>query len=734
MNWHEVPGLLPFALLLGIMALQLIPLPQPLLSVLSPKALQAYRETLGVVAGDGFWAPLTLDRRATFIELTRYASYFLFYMISIQLMCSRKILKRAGRFVVVAAALVAFISILNKFSSGDMILWLREVPPGSTFFGPFVNKNHYAAYMGMVFPLGVGLFLTYRPHISGLGLMDALKATAGYKRIHTHFIFAFASLLIATSVFVSLSRAGLVSLCISMVLMAVLLGRKNLGRNLAMGILFLTIAVLVGWFGWDPIIDRFGSIVDQEGSLQFNRAFIWTDAIRIIKDFPILGTGFGSFESIYPSYRTLPGRLVVDHAHNDFLELMVEGGLISFALAAWFVLSVLIRVLGAIRVRRENYSIIMAIAGASAMIYMLVHAFVDFNMHIGSNALYFFFVAAFAVSASHTRLRKGSRSSLLKSQPLANKKVLLYTVLLASVFIILVNVLLMLGALVSRGHGSVAHDSGSSIEELEQARKSYTLAMYLDPFNSGYRADLARAGMALGGTGLKEYIDAIKYLPLDARILQGAARAFGYAGNDSKADALMRASLIYGARHNDPHLLYVQWLLLKGSYIRAEEVARKEIQLEPAQTKGYARIFIKAGFSGPEVLGVLPDRSAAHVRLARYFMEQDMKYLADDTYWRALDLMADEDSLTRMDYALMFRHFSGKGRFDAARAVAEDAVENFPEQSRFRVWLGSAHERTGDVDSARKEYEKALSLDPANADIVRRLERLSRKSRGNVVK
>ncbi|MCK4911914.1 MAG: O-antigen ligase family protein, partial [Thermodesulfovibrionales bacterium] len=492
--------------------------------------------------------------------------------------------------------------------------------------------------------------------------------------------------------------------------------------------------VFVGWFGWDPVIDRFGSVVGEDGSIQFNRTFIWTDAIRIIKDSPVLGTGFGSFGSIYPSYRTMPGGLVVDHAHNDFLELVVEGGLLSLALAAWFVLTVLIRVLGTIKVRRENYSIIMGIAGASAMMYMLVHSFVDFNMHIGSNALYFFFIAAFAVSASHTRLRKGRRSSLLKKQPLVGKKVLVYPVLAACACIIFVNVLVLSGSLAARGLGSVAHETGSSIEDLEQARKSYTLATYLDPFNSGYHAALARTDMALGGSGLKEYSDAIKDFPLDARVLQAAARAFGYAGDDKKADALMRASLVYGARHHDPYLRYVQWLLSRGSYQRAEEVARKGITLEPASTPGYVRIFINAGFSGPEVMGILPDKSAAHVRLARYFMKQGREFLADDTYWRALDLMAGDDSLTYWDYGPMFTHFFGKGRFDAARAVAEDAVENFPGQFWSRVWLGSAHERTGNVEMARQEYEKALSLDPGNIRIVRRLESLSGKSQSNVVK
>ena len=555
--WREVPGLLPLLLLLGVMVFQLVPLPQAFLSALSPQAFNVYRDTLGNVS-DGFWAPVSLDRGATFMELIRYASYVSFYVLGIQLMSRRETLSFTGRFVVLVAASIAFISILNKFSAGELILWVREAPLGSTFFGPFVNKNHYAAYMGMVFPLGAGLFLAYRPDVSGLGLADAMKVTAGHKRIHMYFIFGFASLLIASSLFVSLSRAGVISLCISMVFMAVLLGRRNIGRNFAMGFLFLLVAVLVGWFGWDPIIERFGAVVDEGGTLQFDRMPIWADSINAIRDFPALGAGFGAFGSVYPAYRSLPGSLVVDHVHNDYLELMVEGGMVSFALVAWFVILVLTRVIRTLWIRRDHYSITMGIAGTAAIIYMLVHAFVDFNMHIGANALYFFFAASFAVSASHTRPMKGSRSSLLRELVPRHGKTVLYILVVASAGVVLANMTVLAGALAVRALNKDVPVREMSSAGMVKYRDRYALASLLDPLNAGYHIALASAESSNGNSGLDEFARAIELSPTDARILHNAARAFGLDGNNQAADSLMRASVLYGARHHDIYLQYAK--------------------------------------------------------------------------------------------------------------------------------------------------------------------------------
>ncbi len=731
--WREVPGLLPLLLLLGVMVFQLVPLPQAFLSVLSPQAFNVYRDTLGSV-NDGFWAPVSLDRRATSMELMRFASYVSFYVLGIQLMSRRDILSFAGRFVVLVAASIAFISIVNKFSSAEMILWVREAPLGSIFFGPFVNKNHYAAYMGMVFPLGAGLFLAYRPDVTGLNLVDALKATAGYKRIHMHFIFGFASLLIASSVFVSLSRAGVISLSVSMVFMAILLGRRNPGRNFAMGVLFLLVAVLVGWFGWDPIIERFGDIVDKEGALQFNRMLIWADSMSAIRDFPILGAGFGAFGSVYPAYRSLPGSLVVDHAHNDYLELMVEGGMVSFALVAWFVVSVLIRVIRTLRIRRDRYSITMGIAGSAAVTYMLVHALVDFNMHIGANALYFFFVASFAVSASHTRLLKGSRRSLLRELAPRHAKAVLCILVVASAGVVLANMTVLAGALSVRGLNKDAPVREMSSAELVKYRDSYELASLLDPLNAGYRTALARAEMSNGNPGLDEYTRAIELSPTDARILQNAARAFGHDENILAADALMDASLLYGARRHDMYLRYAQWLLYTGRYKDAERVSRKGIYLEPRRTVEYARMMSDMGLSGPEILGAIPDMAGPHIILAGYFMRQGEEFLADDTYWMALDLMGDDNTMPRYYYSAFFRHFLGKGRFDAALAVALDATEKYPEVYLHRAWLGNVYEKKGEAEMAIEEYEKALLLNPGNKNLRRRLERLSRARQPGGVK
>ncbi|KKL54312.1 hypothetical protein LCGC14_2266670, partial [marine sediment metagenome] len=563
--WRDVPGLLPLLLLLGVMAFQLIPLPQAVLSVLSPKSYQVYSETLGVISGD-FWAPVSLDRRATLFELMRYSSYAGFYVAGIQLMSRKGFMRFAVQFVVLSAAAVAFISLIHGFSASGMIMWVREAPPGSIFFGPYVNKNHYAAYMAMVFPLAAGLFIAYRPDVSGSGPVAALRAAVGYKRIHKHFIYGFASLLIAASVLVSLSRGGVIALCVSMVLMAALLSRVSPGRSFAMGTLFLLVALLVGWFGWDPIFERFGDVVSDEGTLEFNRIYIWKDTIGIIRDFPLTGAGFGSFGSVYPSYRSLSGSLVVDHAHNDYLELLVEGGVVSFSLAAWFVSAVVYRSIRTVWDRREQYSITMGIAGISAMAAMLVLATVHFNMHIGANALYFFFVSAFAASASHTRLRRGLKSSLLEKRSPLYAKQLGYVVAVLCFLIVALNLAALVGKPVSVREGG------------------YSWAKVLDPFNAGYKIDSAGEAITSGGTGIDEYSKAVSLLPVDVRMLQAAAVALDRGGDRSGADSLMQASLRYGANNYDKYLGYSSWLLSVGRFEHAKEVTKQGISQEPGRT------------------------------------------------------------------------------------------------------------------------------------------------------
>ncbi len=150
---------------------------------------------------------------------------------------------------------------------------------------------------------------------------------------------------------------------------------------------------------------------------------------------------------------------------------------------------------------------------------------------------------------------------------------------------------------------------------MEIHRDRFALASLLDPLNAGYRTALARAKISLGSPGIGQYKKAIAYLPTDARVLQKAARAFEIDGDSSTADALMRASMLYGARHHDIYLYYASWLLYRGHYKDAEAVTRNGVSIEPRRTVKYVRMMSDMGLSGPEILSAIP--ALTHLREVR---------------------------------------------------------------------------------------------------------------------
>lgn len=133
----------------------------------------------------------------------------------------------------------------------------------------------------------------------------------------------------------------------------------------------------------------------------------------LIRDFLYTGSGFGTFLHVYPQYSSLPSSAIFDHAHNDYIELLTDGGVIGFLLAAWFILTILVHGFQRLKIRREPYSILLLICGLTAIFSLLLHSVTDFNMHNGANGLYFFFLCGILVSAGNTRLRYRTRSTLL---------------------------------------------------------------------------------------------------------------------------------------------------------------------------------------------------------------------------------------------------------------------------------------------------------------------------------
>jgi len=188
-----------------------------------------------------------------------------------------------------------------------------------------------------------------------------------------------------------------------------LLFRRREGKDLLAAGLFVVLAIaLVSWLGIGRALERFASYKSLEVS-EGRRVGMLQGTWRMFLDHPVAGTGLGTLQEVFPLYETVYDGLIVNHSHNDYAELLAEtgvaGGLCGFTflvLLVWTGWKTLIA-------ERKVMSLAFHAGALAACFGLLVHATVDFNFHIPSNALIFLLQAALATSPAPTS-RPSNRS------------------------------------------------------------------------------------------------------------------------------------------------------------------------------------------------------------------------------------------------------------------------------------------------------------------------------------
>jgi O-antigen ligase len=195
-----------------------------------------------------------------------------------------------------------------------------------------------------------------------------------------------------------------VSFLVELALLGILAGARRGEKTplLAGAAVLLLAGVLVAWLGVGQALQRFSTLQTLEVTHN-KRVSMARDAWHIFLDYPFLGTGVGTLQTVYPQYETVYDGKVVNHAHNDYLEALAETGIAGGLCWAWFLGALLAR--GLRNIRRPDNPLAAAFhtVGLVACGGMLAHSFVDFNFHIPSNALLFFLMATLAAASFPSR-------------------------------------------------------------------------------------------------------------------------------------------------------------------------------------------------------------------------------------------------------------------------------------------------------------------------------------------
>jgi O-antigen ligase len=330
----------------------------------------------------------TADRFASFSEAWLYVTYAILFFLGVQLFEGARI-ERFARVLSLFGIAYTLFAITQGLTSKGRIFWLIE-PRSGSIYGSYVNHNHYAGFTELVFPFVL------------VWTLDASLSVA--KRIQL----VFSSVLMSASVFLSGSRGGLISLSAETTVIALLwmhrYGKKRIfpaavGMAVATGV-FLTVIA-------PPLTaDHMFSLRDA------SRLLIYRDSIRMFLAHPLLGSGLGTFPLVFPHYRVFYDGFFINHAHNDYLEQLLDTGLIGLSFTVWF-LALLYRY-GLRKALQEEFSRPARI-GAAALASctgFLIHSLTDFNFHIPANAALFFVVCAVATAGSETQLKPSKSEAI----------------------------------------------------------------------------------------------------------------------------------------------------------------------------------------------------------------------------------------------------------------------------------------------------------------------------------
>ena len=378
----RLPGRRLLLALHFLVLLQLLPLPPLLLRGLSPGsfAFHSAMDLLPLAA----WRPISVSPPDTLRGLAFLAAFTLLAGAVFRELGERPWRRRLVLTVVVvgmAMTVVAFVQAVSPDPRKIYGLWRPRWD--YAVFGPYVNRNHFAGYLVMAIPLAMGLALealsalrrAWEGRRRGWLALGGREGTTLVRRV-TEVMVLVAGLL------ASASRGGVTAFVMSALAMPLASRRR---RRTAFAV-FVLAGLGVMWIGPGGVVGGF-----ETRGFRGSRLDLWRDVLPMVRDFPLFGVGLNAFATAYPRYQHFWRTEWVGEAHNEYLQALLDLGLVGAAL----VVAVLFLVFrAALRVAGRGP---LEVGLFGALLALAVHNLVDFNWQIPANVATWTALAAIAL-------------------------------------------------------------------------------------------------------------------------------------------------------------------------------------------------------------------------------------------------------------------------------------------------------------------------------------------------
>ncbi len=394
--------------------LQIIPIPQSMMSFLSPFQQQVYEYSHILTGNTMKWRPLSYVWRDSLAWWIFLVGLLLFGQLLKEYISKTKNLVIVVGAMAVLALFESVYGLVQALIPTLGVLWAETDAYLGDARGTFINRNHFAGFIEMVWLLMLGLSfgLAQMWRQDGYARAEGAIGTKYFltsDRIGLQLLLWAAMLFILLALLFSKSRAGIAGALIGFISFLTLahIGGKRFSWPAwaAMGSGLVLLLFYGNVIGFENIIGRFLDIDEHAGS----RANIWMDTIEIIRHHPF-GIGLGNYEHVIPIYNsTGPIGITYRHAHNDYLQIMAESGWPGFILLAGgfsVFLGASIRRIVRLGPDIDPLRFNIGVGACAGLISIAFHSFFDFNLQIPSNLLYFVVLIVILHECGKTRIHR----------------------------------------------------------------------------------------------------------------------------------------------------------------------------------------------------------------------------------------------------------------------------------------------------------------------------------------
>jgi putative inorganic carbon (hco3(-)) transporter len=393
------PALLCWLAFLLIGMMQIIPLPNVLVGLLSPHSF-----TIPVQSPSVF-TYLSVDIGQSQIALLKSMAYFSLFICSLLLIDTEQRIKQTLLVMMVSGTFQALYGVLEILSATPYSL-VFNLPVADSASGSFVYKNHFANFLMLCLSAGMGLIVTsLQTNVS--------QSARDWSR---------------TILTLLLGNKALIRICLAIMVIGLVMSHSRMGNSaffaaltligcfalavdkrrsraltwLVVSMLVVDLLIVSAWFGLEKVQQR----LSETSLAHESRDEVLLDSLPMVADFPLLGSGGGSYYGLFPSYKENATQAFYDHAHNDYLQFLIEYGALGFIPLVILVLYCFYQALSSLKNRHHPTVKGAAFAACMACLGMLIHMSVDFPLQAPANSVYFVVFLALALISQSLKIMK----------------------------------------------------------------------------------------------------------------------------------------------------------------------------------------------------------------------------------------------------------------------------------------------------------------------------------------